>query len=162
MFFEICAFRDFTQRRMEVYYGRFGTCLSHLQGSSSPANMVPVPCPKTSVRKYLPTPREVPKESRSQFHRGRRLKSRLVFPKRPDRLQDPHRLLFNECAGSFPGVKRPQHQVDHSPPSSAEVKNEWSYTSIFISAFRRGRGKLYLCGRLLKHIDMKMSRTTQF
>jgi hypothetical protein len=28
-----------------------------------------------------------------------------------------------------PGVTRPGHEVNHSPPSSAEVKNEWSYTS---------------------------------
>jgi hypothetical protein len=27
------------------------------------------------------------------------------------------------------GVKRPEREVDHSPPSSAEVKNTWSYTS---------------------------------
>jgi hypothetical protein len=27
------------------------------------------------------------------------------------------------------GVKRPGHESDHSPPSSAEVKNAWSYTS---------------------------------
>jgi hypothetical protein len=27
------------------------------------------------------------------------------------------------------GVKRPGREVNHSPPSSAEVKNEWSYTS---------------------------------
>jgi hypothetical protein len=31
--------------------------------------------------------------------------------------------------GSFPGVKRPEREADHSPPSSAEVKNAWSYTS---------------------------------
>jgi hypothetical protein len=30
--------------------------------------------------------------------------------------------------GSFPGVKRPGGEADHSPPSSAEVKNAWSYT----------------------------------
>jgi hypothetical protein len=30
--------------------------------------------------------------------------------------------------GSFPGVKRPEREADHSPPSSVEVKNEWSYT----------------------------------
>jgi hypothetical protein len=29
----------------------------------------------------------------------------------------------------FPAVKRPGNVFDHSPPSSAEVKNEWSYTS---------------------------------
>jgi hypothetical protein len=27
------------------------------------------------------------------------------------------------------GVKRPEREADHSPPSSAEVKNTWSYTS---------------------------------
>jgi hypothetical protein len=30
---------------------------------------------------------------------------------------------------SFQGVKRPELEVD-SPPSSAEIKNQWSYTSI--------------------------------
>jgi hypothetical protein len=29
-----------------------------------------------------------------------------------------------------PGVKRLGREADHSPPSSAEVKNAWSYTSI--------------------------------
>jgi hypothetical protein len=29
----------------------------------------------------------------------------------------------------MPGVKRPGRETDHSPPSSAEVKNAWSYTS---------------------------------
>jgi hypothetical protein len=27
------------------------------------------------------------------------------------------------------GVKRQVHEADHSPPSGAEVKNAWSYTS---------------------------------
>jgi hypothetical protein len=27
------------------------------------------------------------------------------------------------------GVKQPGHEADHSPPSSVEVKNVWSYTS---------------------------------
>jgi hypothetical protein len=31
--------------------------------------------------------------------------------------------------GSFPGVKRPGREADHSPPSSAEVKKMWIYTS---------------------------------
>jgi hypothetical protein len=31
--------------------------------------------------------------------------------------------------GSFPGVKLPGREADHSPPSNAEVKNAWSYTS---------------------------------
>jgi hypothetical protein len=29
----------------------------------------------------------------------------------------------------FLGVKRPRHEADHSPPSSAENKNAWSYIS---------------------------------
>jgi hypothetical protein len=31
--------------------------------------------------------------------------------------------------GFFPGEKRPGRKVDQLPPSSAEVKNAWSYTS---------------------------------
>jgi hypothetical protein len=31
--------------------------------------------------------------------------------------------------GSFLGVKRPEHEADHSSPSTAEVKNSWSCTS---------------------------------
>jgi hypothetical protein len=30
--------------------------------------------------------------------------------------------------GSFPGAKRLEHEADHSPPSSAEVKNACGYT----------------------------------
>jgi hypothetical protein len=29
----------------------------------------------------------------------------------------------------FLGVKQPRREADHSPPSSAEVKNVWIYTS---------------------------------
>jgi hypothetical protein len=28
-----------------------------------------------------------------------------------------------------PGIKRPGREANHSPPSSAEVKNAWNYTS---------------------------------
>ena len=38
--------------------------------------------------------------------------------------------------GAMPSrVKRPGRQFDHSPPSSAEVKNEWSHTSTSTRAF---------------------------
>jgi hypothetical protein len=30
---------------------------------------------------------------------------------------------------SFPGVKRPGREADHSPPTTAEVKKMWIYTS---------------------------------
>jgi hypothetical protein len=32
--------------------------------------------------------------------------------------------------GSFPRVKRPAREVDHSETSSAEVKSKWSYTTL--------------------------------
>jgi hypothetical protein len=31
--------------------------------------------------------------------------------------------------GGFRGVNQPGREADHSPPSSAEVKNAWSYSS---------------------------------
>jgi hypothetical protein len=31
--------------------------------------------------------------------------------------------------GSFPGVKRPGRETDHSSPTSAKVKKVWIYTS---------------------------------
>jgi len=37
---------------------------------------------------------------------------------------------------SFPGVKRPERVVNHMPPSSAEVKKEWSYTSTLPKCLR--------------------------
>jgi len=42
----------------------------------------------------------------------------------------PHSLLFNGYQELFPcGVKLPDPEADHLPPSSVEVENEWSYTS---------------------------------
>jgi hypothetical protein len=41
-----------------------------------------------------------------------------------DRLWGPTSFLSNEYRGAlFPGVKRPGRGANHSPPSSAEVKN---------------------------------------
>jgi hypothetical protein len=53
--------------------------------------------------------------------RGKRFFS---LPKRPDRLWTPLTLKFNGT-----GVTWVCRDIDHSPSSSAEVKNEWSYTS---------------------------------
>lgn len=41
----------------------------------------------------------------------------------------PESLLFHEYRGSFPVMKRPGRDVDPSPKSSVQVKNEWSYTT---------------------------------
>jgi hypothetical protein len=50
-------------------------------------------------------------------------------PKRPDRLWGPPSLLFSGFRRPFAGVRRPGRDVNHSCASSAEVQNEWSYTS---------------------------------
>jgi hypothetical protein len=43
---------------------------------------------------------------------------------------EAHPITHSMGIGVLPrGIKRPRREVDHSPPSSAEVKNEWSYTS---------------------------------
>jgi hypothetical protein len=43
-------------------------------------------------------------------------------------------------------VKRPGREADYSPPSSAEVKNAWSYTSI--------PHYVFMSSCLVKHRDM--------
>ena len=41
-----------------------------------------------------------------------------------------------------PVVQRPGHKVDHSPPSSAEVKIGWTYTSVSLYAYIAGTGQI--------------------
>jgi hypothetical protein len=55
--------------------------------------------------------------------------------------------------GSFPGVKRPGRNADHPPPSSAEVRKEYSYTSTQpLGLFRPVKGPLYLFMRAVSKI----------
>jgi len=49
-------------------------------------------------------------------------------PNYPDRVRGPPSLLFNWYLGSISGIKRTS--CEFNPPSSAGIKNEWSYTSI--------------------------------
>jgi hypothetical protein len=59
------------------------------------------------------------------------VKSRICSsPRRPDRLWGPPSLLSNWVPGVLsPGVKRQGRDADHSPPTSADVKKTWIYTS---------------------------------
>jgi hypothetical protein len=50
-------------------------------------------------------------------------------PRRPDRLWDPSNPYPMGTVGSFPGLKRPGRQADHSPPASVKVKKMCIYTS---------------------------------
>jgi hypothetical protein len=51
-------------------------------------------------------------------------------PSRPDLFWGPSNLLSNGYWGLFTrGLKRPECEADHSPPSRAEVKRMWIYTS---------------------------------
>ena len=65
------------------------------------------------------------------------------FPKRSDRLWDPPSPLLLGTRDLSSGVKQPGREDKHSLPSSAKVKNEWSYTSS-ACAFMAVQGQLYL------------------
>jgi len=45
-------------------------------------------------------------------------------PKRQERLWGPPKLPIQWVPGFLPGVKQPGGEVEHSPTSSAEAKNE--------------------------------------
>jgi len=70
----------------------------------------------------------------------------VQYPKRPNQVSDPPRLLFIGYRSVSPGVKRQGRESDHSPLSSAEFKNKWSSTSVpppcILSCHAHGR--LYL------------------
>ena len=59
-------------------------------------------------------------------------RDKLFFcsPKYPDRWCGPQIFLLYGCRGSCPGLKRPGREVGHSPPSNAEVTNDWSSTYV--------------------------------
>ena len=71
-----------------------------------------------------------------------RQRQEVISPsKRPDRLwSELPSLMLNGQLGPLRKVNRPRRDVDHPLPSTADVKNEWSYTST--PSWRR-RGQLY-------------------
>jgi hypothetical protein len=78
---------------------------------------------------------------------------RIIFPSVSFsfrfRYQCPCAILFSSMSAiqtptigyrsSFPGIRRPGFEISHLLPTSAEVKNEWSYSSAV-------QGKLYILG----------------
>jgi hypothetical protein len=46
---------------------------------------------------------------------------------------------------------RPKHKVDHSTPSSTDVKNEWNYTYTPLHGVYRGHYLLYFFFRILRY-----------
>jgi len=52
--------------------------------------------------------------------------AKIFFSLNPwDQLQGPPRLSIGYRG--LPGIKRPEHDIDHSPSSSTEFKNRWSH-----------------------------------
>jgi len=47
----------------------------------------------------------------------------------PDWHWCPPSIIFKWVPEFFAGVQQQRHEVDHSSPSTAEVKNKWSYTA---------------------------------
>jgi len=60
----------------------------------------------------------------------------------PGRLWGPPSLLFSGYSGAF--LKQPGCEADHLAQSSAEVGNEWSYSSTLLYAFIACTGTLPL------------------
>ena len=56
--------------------------------------------------------------------------------------------------GSLTGVKRPGREVHHSPPSSAEAKNVWSYTSTPTYTFMAWTGETLRKLGMLPYISL--------
>jgi hypothetical protein len=70
----------------------------------------------------------------------------FLFPTVSGPALEPTQLPIQWVSGVAlsPGVKRPGRDADHSPPSSAKVKNAWRYTST---------SPIRLHGVVLSHTD---------
>lgn len=83
-----------------------------------------------------------------------------LSPSRQDRPWGPGSFLSNGRTGGEGGgvisvlLKRAGREDDHSPPSSTELKNEWSYTSIPSHVFAVW---CLICTRLLSGNSCKLS-----
>jgi len=72
-------------------------------------------------------------------------------PKQSDQLFSPPSFIFKGYQGSFPGVKLPGCEADHSHLFSAAVTNEWSKISTHVICLHgMGTGNCTLFLRMLK------------
>ena len=62
-------------------------------------------------------------------------------PKGSERLWSRTSILFNGYLCYLLGLKRPGREVNHPPPSSAEVTNEWSLPLLLLHAFMAWTGE---------------------
>jgi hypothetical protein len=81
----------------------------------------------------------------------------ILFPTASRPTLEPTQLpIQRESGAPNPEIKRPGREADHSPPSSAEVKNAWSYTStpqhVFI-VWCLIKQNVRLHGMVFKHRD---------
>jgi hypothetical protein len=80
-------------------------------------------------------------------------------PPRPDWLYGPSSLLSkgHRGGGGCPGLKSPGCEADHSPTSSAEVKNERSYTFtpqyVFMAWFLFKHMDNFILGQNVDYVD---------
>jgi hypothetical protein len=70
-----------------------------------------------------------------------RMENKIYCCSYEDWLWAPSKLLFNRNKWFFtPGIKQLGDEADHTPPYSAKVKNEWTYTTtlpyIFMFMYR--------------------------
>jgi hypothetical protein len=84
-----------------------------------------------------------------------------IFRTHPDRRWGPYSLLYNWYQVSFPGIKRPERGVGHSPLSCAEVKERvelylypiWaimSYSGVNVTVFLNSPTRLPVHIRIIR------------
>ena len=57
---------------------------------------------------------------------GQHRHQNLILDRAQDIFPSPKQWV---CGALSPGIRWPEHESDHSPPSSAQVKSNWSYTT---------------------------------
>jgi len=103
----------------------------HLSPSSFLLSSVPVVSPSPPFHSHSSTVSTAIAlhAALSSFWKPVRSTDFSLLPKYPDQLWGPPTFLFNRFQGSFLWLSGWHTQVNRSPLSSFEVKNEWSCTS---------------------------------